>query len=212
MSSARTPAQGWGRTLRPRDQILGVQLSRAGARFVISRPQAAARHVHELPVSCTAPAPIDECRRSHRLSRDPCLLCPGERDHRDHPAGLLLVLAERRSPLHLRGEGTIALLADERRRNRVEPVGANLDLDVRIGDEIPVPVRMLRRTSLRREDEQPVAVRAYATGVVCERPLRRPVVVRSRRSRPSQRPPTLPPFARNSSMIGWFQSFMSSPE
>src|SRR5579862_3701901 len=90
--------------------------------------------------------------------RDPCPLCPRERDHRDHPAGLLLVLAERRSPLHLRGEGTIALLADEWRRNRVEPVGADLDLDVRIGDEIPVPVRMLRRTSLRREDEQPVAL------------------------------------------------------
>src|SRR5579883_1238730 len=51
--------------------------------------------------------------------------------------------------------------------------------------------------------------RRYITGWVRGWPLFAPVVVSSSRGRPFHMPPTLPPLARNSSIILRFQSFLS---
>src|SRR5437764_15481672 len=51
--------------------------------------------------------------------------------------------------------------------------------------------------------------RRYIVGVVRRWPLLAPIVVSRSKGLPSQNPPTLPLFARNSSIVWLFQSFMS---
>src|SRR5579862_5357417 len=76
----------------------------------------------------------------------------------------------------LRGELTIALLAAERRRDRVVTLAADLHCDVRVVREVEIPVGMGRCPALRRIDDQTVAFpcedhrrRVLATGLTALR-------------------------------------------
>src|SRR4051812_28600536 len=94
-----------------------------------------------------------------------------ERDDRDLPAGLLLVLREEpKEALDVRPDA-LALGALERPRRRVERLVRELDLHARVGDEVVVPARRLRRTGVRGDDVD-------RAGVAVEHHRRRPLLLR----------------------------------
>ena len=99
---------------------------------------------------------------------------------------------------------------------RLEVLGADLDRDRRVGDQVVIPVRVGRGAGLRREDVDPLRV-----GVIGQVHQRATCSAARTWRRwwsadigaPSKLPPTRPSFARNSLMIWVFQSSaMSRPE
>src|SRR2546430_15092700 len=77
-----------------------------------------------------------------------------EDDDRDvaDALGLLLVLREPVVALLLRGPDTVALLALRLAGDDVERVRPDLDADLRVGQQVVVPVRVLRVPALGGED------------------------------------------------------------
>src|SRR5689334_21491683 len=81
-----------------------------------------------------------------------------QQNYRDRAIRLGLVLAELRRALHLGGEQAITLLTARLARDNRDGVGADLDLDVRVGLEVVVPVRVRGCSGLRGEHHVAVPV------------------------------------------------------
>ena len=77
--------------------------------------------------------------------------------------------------------------------------------------QVVVPIRVGRCAFLQRQKRADGHHHAGTSSVMCGvRFLPAPVVVSKSKGLPSQKPPTLPPFARNSGIVWQFQSFIAA--
>ena len=86
-------------------------------------------------------------------------------------------------------------------RPDAERLGADLDGRVRMGEQVVIPGRVLRRPTFDAKTAKLSPTRWNASGLIRSVPVRAPVWCRMRMSEPANGPPTVPPLARNSSII-----------
>ena len=86
-------------------------------------------------------------------------------------------------------------------RPDAEGLGADLDGRVRMGEQVVIPGRVLRRPTFDAKTAKLSPTRWNASGLIRSVPVRAPVWCRRRMSEPAIGPPTVPPLAPNSSII-----------
>src|SRR3984957_10759526 len=83
-----------------------------------------------------------------------------QHDNRYLASGLELIIGVRRPMLERLVPKSNTFVARRRPRPRLQLLGPNLHLDIRVGEDIAVPPRVFGRAALRGDNEITVAVRS----------------------------------------------------